>query len=993
MAVIKCKMCGGDLVLQPGSTVAECEYCGTVQTVPTADNEKKMTLFQRANRLRFGCEFDKAAGVYEAIVAEFPEEAEAYWGLVLCKYGIEYVDDPATGKKIPTCHRSSFDSVMDDANLDLALENADAIARRVYRDEAKAIEELRKGIVEVSSKEAPYDIFICYKETDEHGGRTLDSVLAQDVYDALVEKGYRVFFSRITLEDKLGQEYEPYIFAALHSAKIMLAFGTDYEYFNAVWVKNEWSRFLSLIASGEKKTLIPCYKGIDAYDMPKEFAKLQAQDLGKVGAIQDLLRGIEKILPQKAAPVVIQEKVVVGNAGSSNKIMSLLDRGNMALEDGDWAKADSFFEDVLNNESKNAQAYIGKTLATEKCRTLDAFARKRKAATESVQAETLSIPEKSEHIAEMARKFAVPGYLEEETIRNLYNFDRTYSSTVSGRRKQYEAEQTYWADHKWLSKAEKFAVGTVAQTIETEKQHLFAQLADRVKQAEAADTKEIAHLNTAYDTLIAEADAKAAQLNEAALLRQEADRKAAAERKEAQYQEACKAMAEAVTSVAYRNLMKEFSSFGDYKDGQKRERQCQEKMQALEAQEKQQADAREKARVEAEAKQKKRNWIFTGVATIVAIILFITIQYITQVIIPKQTYEKADALFCTGNYEEAITAFEDLGDYGDASKRIKEIKYAAGKTYLENGDIAKAAISFGGIVDYLDSLERSFALWDICAVRNSVVAENWHTIGLKNNGTVMTAGTSLGSVSDWINIIAVDAGREYNVGLKADGTVVASGRNYKGECNVSEWKNIVAISVGDYHTVGLKADGTVVAVGENRNGECNISDWKNIVAISAGDMHTIGLKSDGTVVAVGYNHYGQCNVSEWENIVAISAGGDHTIGLKSDGTVVSSGDNYDGQCDVSDWKDIVAISAGSHHTVGLKKDGTVVATKEPKYSNGQCAVSNWTNIVAISAGLDHTVGLKSDGTVVATKYTGEGIGLYPGQCDVSNWRNITIPTN
>ena len=109
MAIIKCKMCGGDLTLVEGQSVAECEYCGSRQTVPAADNEKKLTLFARANRLRAACEFDKAAGIYESIVADFPEEAEAYWGLVLCKYGIEYVDDPASGKKIPTCHRSSFD--------------------------------------------------------------------------------------------------------------------------------------------------------------------------------------------------------------------------------------------------------------------------------------------------------------------------------------------------------------------------------------------------------------------------------------------------------------------------------------------------------------------------------------------------------------------------------------------------------------------------------------------------------------------------------------------------------------------------------------------------------------------------------------------------------------------------------------------------------------------------------------------------------------------
>ena len=360
MAVIKCKMCGGDLVIQPGSTICECEYCGSKQTIPNTDDEKRLKLYERANKLRFNCEFDKAAGVYESIVAEFQDEAEAYWGLILCKYGIEYVDDPATGKKIPTCHRSSFDCVLDDNNFELVMENADAISRAVYRDEAKQIEELRKGIVEVSSKEEPYDIFICYKETADDGQRTIDSVIAQDVYDELIELGYRVFFSRVTLEDKLGQEYEPYIFAALNSAKVMLAFGTQYEYYNAVWVKNEWSRFLQLMEAGQKKILIPCYKGIDAYDMPKEFAKLQAQDMGKVGAIQDLVRGIKKIIPKSEENSVIRQ--VVASTGKES-IEPLLKRAFMFLEDGEFAEAGEYCERVLDQDPENSQAYLGKLMA------------------------------------------------------------------------------------------------------------------------------------------------------------------------------------------------------------------------------------------------------------------------------------------------------------------------------------------------------------------------------------------------------------------------------------------------------------------------------------------------------------------------------------------------------------------------------------------------------------------------------------------------------
>jgi len=364
MAIIKCKMCGVDLKIVEGSTVCECEYCGTRQTVPNADNEKKMTLFTRASRLLRNCEFDKASGLFETIVADFPEEAEAYWGLVLCKYGIEYVDDPATGKKVPTCHRSNFDSVEDDTNFEQACENADAVARRLYREEARQIETLRKRILEVSGKEEPYDIFISYKELDEDGERTIDSVIAQDIYKALVKEGYRVFFSRISLEGKLGIEYEPYIFAALNSAKVMIVVGTDYEYFNAVWVKNEWSRFLKLISDGQQKTLIPVYKDMDPYDMPKELRNLAAQNMGKIGGMQDLLHGVEKLIPTKKAEDHSQTGTLQTNvqAGGPN-VPALLKRGKMALEVGDWDVAVKCFDQLLSIDADCTEAYLGLAMA------------------------------------------------------------------------------------------------------------------------------------------------------------------------------------------------------------------------------------------------------------------------------------------------------------------------------------------------------------------------------------------------------------------------------------------------------------------------------------------------------------------------------------------------------------------------------------------------------------------------------------------------------
>ena len=351
----KCKMCGGDLDITEGSTICECEYCGTIQTVPSADNAKKMNLFNRANRLRFASEFDKAAGVYENIVSEFPEEAEAYWGLCLCKYGIEYVDDPATGKKIPTCHRTSFESIFNDSNFEMALEYADLAAQRVYREEAKEIDRLQKSILDIAKNESPYDIFICYKETDEDGQRTKDSVMAQDIYDALTAKGYKVFFARITLEDKLGQEYEPYIFSALTSAKVMLAIGTNYEYFNAVWVKNEWSRFLDMMKSDKSKTLIPCFADIDAYDMPQEFKNLQGQDMSKIGFMQDLIRGIGKLINHSSA------NSLAFKDGATVDSLAMRSEEYLLIEN--WELAEKYSERVLNIDSQYAKGYLYKLMS------------------------------------------------------------------------------------------------------------------------------------------------------------------------------------------------------------------------------------------------------------------------------------------------------------------------------------------------------------------------------------------------------------------------------------------------------------------------------------------------------------------------------------------------------------------------------------------------------------------------------------------------------
>lgn len=563
MAIIKCKMCGGDLELVAGSTVAECEYCGTRQTVPNADNEKKLTLFSRAGRLRAACDFDKAASIYESIVADFPEEAEAYWGLVLCKYGIEYIDDPATAQKVPTCHRSSFASVWEDSNYEQAIENADMIAQSVYRDEAKKLEKLRKEILTVSAAEQPYDIFICYKETDAAGGRTLDSVLAQDLYSALADKGYRVFFSRITLQGKLGEAYEPYIFAALNSAKVMLVVGTRYEYYTSIWVKNEWSRYLKLCQTDKSKHLIPCYKDIDPEDIPAEFSHLQGADLGRMGAVQDILFNMEKYIPLKKEKIV-HEQIII-NEASGQKIASLLDRGHMALEDGDFANADGFFEEVLNYDSKNARAYLGKFLANQRCATLAAYQNKALSVCQNPRLVRASLQPDQEHIDRIIAYYGNT-FSDKYNLLKLYRFDLQYTSSSAYLNQAKEEAIRRWNADKLLSKAVQFADSGFAAELNQAQAGICEGFSQAIRASHENEKAAVDDLRARYEAHLRAVDKQAAEFytQEQAVMEQ-------------RYNELLSLMGNETSQRGLRNLAESFDRLGSFRDARDQATACRDK--------------------------------------------------------------------------------------------------------------------------------------------------------------------------------------------------------------------------------------------------------------------------------------------------------------------------------------------------------------------------------------------------------------------------------
>ena len=358
MALLQCEMCCGELEISADKSIGVCKYCGSTFTIPK-EMERKGNLFNRATYLRQNCNFDKAIGVYESILADNCEDADALWGLVLCRYGIEFVEDPKTKKRIPTCHRASRTSILLDVDYKSALKFADEEKRRVYEEQAKQIDRIQKEIIHLSDIQEKFDVFICYKESDNDGNRTQDSVLAQNIYNELGRMNIKTFFARKTLEGKVGANYEPLIYAALSSAKVMIVLGTKPEHFEATWVKNEWSRFLDFMNKDESKYIIPAYKDMSAYQLPEELAAIQAQDMSKIGFMQDLCDGVKKL--------VRGNNPDADDAAPSASKESLYSRAMVFLGNHEYYKAVDYFDKVLDIDPRYARAYWGSLLATYQC--------------------------------------------------------------------------------------------------------------------------------------------------------------------------------------------------------------------------------------------------------------------------------------------------------------------------------------------------------------------------------------------------------------------------------------------------------------------------------------------------------------------------------------------------------------------------------------------------------------------------------------------------
>lgn len=537
MGGLKCKMCGSNLDIGDSITVCKCEKCGTSQTVPDIEDDKELKLFERAGRLRFNCDFDKAAGIYNTITDSYTEEAEGYWGLILCKYGIEYADN-ASGKKVPVCHRISYDSVMDDEDFELVMENSDSESRAIFREEAKIIEENRKKYIQIAESEQPYDIYISYRAKDDNGDKTAVSEIAGHLYNKLTSAGYSVFLSEAALKGKKQSDCEPYIYSALNSANVMLALGTSYDDYNDVWVKNEWNRYLEIAEKNKNKCLIPCYKDVDEYDIPKEFAGLKVCQLGNDDTFNNIMAEIANVVkpesvnqpapePEKAEPAeeIELEEIEIIEPMDINK---LLDEGFSAISDKNWKEANKLFFQVLDEEPDNSKAYWGQLLVQQECTNAREMADNlylQVIGNTSDNTYELEIRDRRQEIKD---KYPVANLFSEEEYANLFDVHFNYQSGVENTKSAIAANNEHYilSDNELFKRAKQNADAEVAAGIEefvaNVNRHLD-EILKNVTEQEQQEIEEARQQETAYFSKLEDAFKKADDMANANLSNSEAE--------------------------------------------------------------------------------------------------------------------------------------------------------------------------------------------------------------------------------------------------------------------------------------------------------------------------------------------------------------------------------------------------------------------------------------------------------------------------------------
>lgn len=384
LSVMKCKNCGGVLDIRRAQNgVIECEYCSTVWTVPKQETEPEaLKYLHDGNAALDVCKFEDAFVYFQKATELDKKEPEAYFGMALADFKVQYLKDYVNNRLQPICHDVTEKKFTESNAYLRALINATAEQKAEYEKKGTEIDYILEEFRKIKQSGVDYDCFICVKVTGDNGQPTEDSKDANYIYELLQRKGYKPFYSERELRNVTGADYEARILYALCTSECMLLVCRDEGYLQTPWVKNEYTRFLGLVNKEEKESdsIAVVFNGTPIERLPGKRGKLQGIDFALREADGKIVDFVEAHTPEARARREEEERRKASQAedigalreevrkaaqmqrGVGSSVATLLTRGHQELEDGHEKEAQGFFDRVLEIDPESAEAWWGKTL-------------------------------------------------------------------------------------------------------------------------------------------------------------------------------------------------------------------------------------------------------------------------------------------------------------------------------------------------------------------------------------------------------------------------------------------------------------------------------------------------------------------------------------------------------------------------------------------------------------------------------------------------------
>lgn len=339
MTELFCKNCKAPLSADKVSDgVLECEYCHSVFTMPKKETDEKALGFLRIGEHETDMgRFDAAYEAYRKATQYDSAEPEAYYGMALAEFRVQYVRDEVNERLQPICHAVTDKVFTKNANYIKALSLASPSQRAQYVLRGGEIDRISEEFARLRKSGLDYDCFICAKVSGEGGGKTEDCERANDIYYYLRDRGYRPFFSEREMSTRAGADYEALILYALCSARCMIVVCSHEEYLHTPWVKNEYVRYGELIRADEKAgdSITVVYAGAPIQRLPGREVKIQGIDARAMDAMSRVEQFVTRhVRGAVTAPASRESAATEAKPGIKQSLSQALGSVRDAVTDG-----------------------------------------------------------------------------------------------------------------------------------------------------------------------------------------------------------------------------------------------------------------------------------------------------------------------------------------------------------------------------------------------------------------------------------------------------------------------------------------------------------------------------------------------------------------------------------------------------------------------------------------------------------------------------------